>query len=576
MRPTFYETIRGSVLPERLFPVGAEVVTTRGISTRGISVRGEGSPVVLARELLSDNRISWVSVTDNPGGNPMLPADWLAGQLNDSASQIVLHLACKDYNRAGLESNLWRYAAEGFDHILALSGDLPVTGYPQLAAGVFDIDSVELLAMMSTMNRGLCVPSRRVGVTETLAPTRFYAGCVVNPFKKNENELVPQYYKLVRKIRAGAVWVLPQLGYDMRKFNEVKQFLRLQELDVPVIGNVYVLTKTVAKMFNTGKLAGCVVSDCLLAEVERYAAGHDKGKQYFRELAAKQLAVFRGLGFAAGYLGGLAKPEAFFEIIELANQYSRDDWKQFYYEIQFSQPNEFYFFDKDFCDADFLPNANLPDANLSNANLPDANLPNANLPESKLPQPNPVLRKLKRTKNITLFYRFSRLVHAVAFHRGNGLYPIFRRIFQILDKNKLSYCLRMLHWIEKEAKHTLYGCTDCGDCGLPDTAYLCPMNSCSKNMRNGPCGGSAKSRCEADDKDCIWTIAYDRLKYFGELDDFLNSPVLNYNAALKGTSAWSNLYLDRDHSAAQQLSPSPNEPPTSASTTTTTENASAT
>ncbi|MDR1962927.1 MAG: hypothetical protein LBQ50_04025, partial [Planctomycetaceae bacterium] len=66
-----------------------------------------------------------------------------------------------------------------------------------------------------------------------------------------------------------------------------------------------------------------------------------------------------------------------------------------------------------------------------------------------------------------------------------------------------------------------------------------------------------------DDKDCIWTIAYDRLKYFGELDDFLNSSVLNYNAALKGTSAWSNLYLDRDHSTAQQLLPSPNEPPPS-------------
>ncbi|MDR2707004.1 MAG: hypothetical protein LBC02_14615 [Planctomycetaceae bacterium] len=77
MKPTFYEKLQESVLPDQQFPVGAEVVTTRGIP-----VQRNCSPVALARELLSDERISWVSVTDNPGGNPMLPADWLAGQLS--------------------------------------------------------------------------------------------------------------------------------------------------------------------------------------------------------------------------------------------------------------------------------------------------------------------------------------------------------------------------------------------------------------------------------------------------------------------------------------------------------------
>ena len=82
--------------------------------------------------------------------------------------------------------------------------------------------------------------------------------------------------------------------------------------DFPVIGNVYLLTRGVAKLFNSGKLAGCVVSDELLAQCEKYAAGPDKGQVFFRELAAKQLAVFRGLGFAAGYLGGVRswKPSA--------------------------------------------------------------------------------------------------------------------------------------------------------------------------------------------------------------------------------------------------------------------------
>ena len=102
-----------------------------------------------------------------------------------------------------------------------------------------------------------------------------------------------------------------------------------------------------AKLFNSGKLAGCVVSDELLETIEKYAAGPDKGKKFCQELAAKQLAVFKGLGFAAGYLGGIHKADGFGPIIELAESYAPDDWREFIKEIQFSQPDEFFLFEHD-------------------------------------------------------------------------------------------------------------------------------------------------------------------------------------------------------------------------------------
>ncbi|MGL6195950.1 MAG: methylenetetrahydrofolate reductase C-terminal domain-containing protein [Thermoguttaceae bacterium] len=512
---------------EKPFLYGAEVVNTRGIPVEG----SPSDPFALANALLADPRIDWVSITDNPGGGPMLPPDWLAGLLPNHDNKIVLHLACKDANRIGLESAAWRYAAEGFDNILALSGDLPTGGYPTRGTGVFDYDSVSLINLLANMNAGLEVPNRK-GTFDKLSPTNFFIGCAVSPFKKNENELVPQYYKLLKKIKAGAKWVLPQLGYDMRKFNEIKLFLDENNINVPVIGNVYVLTKTVAKMFNSGKLAGCVVSDELVAEAEKYAAGPDKGKSYFYELAAKQLAVFKGLGFSAGYIGGVAKPEAFFEIIELAGKYSPDDWKTLIKDICFAQKDEFFYYEHD---------------------------PNTKLSQGKVnPAFTESLKTPQKTKNVNLFYKFSRCVHATAFHKNHGLYNVMARVFKFLEKNpnektpnpaQQGTLYKLVHWLEKDVKHTLYGCTDCGDCGLPDTAYLCPMNSCSKNMRNGPCGGSFKSRCESEDKDCVWTIAYDRLKCYKETEQLLDAPVITYNAALKNTSAWSNLYMNRDHGA---------------------------
>ena len=332
-------TYREMLASGRFF-YGAEVVTTRGLEP----VDSQGNLASFARDLLADPRIGWISITDNPGGGPMLPPDWLAGLVAQHRARVVLHLTCKDMNRSGLEAAAWRYASEGFNNILAITGDYPTGGYGGRAEPVFDFDSVNLIDLLRSMNEGLTV-SGRGGKPETLPKTDFFIGCVVSPFKRHERELVPQYFKLARKIGVGAQWVIPQLGYDMRKFHEVKLFLEARGIKVPIIGNVYLLNKGVAKLFNSGKLAGCVVSNELLRKIETYAAGPDKGKQFCQELAAKQLAVFKGLGFAAGYLGGIHKADGFGPIIELAESYGPDDWKDFLKEIQFSQPDEFFLFE---------------------------------------------------------------------------------------------------------------------------------------------------------------------------------------------------------------------------------------
>jgi methylenetetrahydrofolate reductase (NADPH) len=503
------------------FFYGAEVVTSRGLEP----VDSPGNLASFARDLLADNRIGWISITDNPGGGPMLPPDWLGGLVATQRNRVVLHLTCKDMNRNGLESAAWRYASEGFENILAITGDYPTGGYGGRAEPVFDFDSVALVTLLHRMNEGLNVLGRG-GKPETLPKTNFFVGAVVSPFKRHERELMPQYFKLVRKIAAGAKWIIPQLGYDMRKFHEVKLFLETRGINIPVIGNVYLLTKGVAKLFNSGKLAGCVVSDKLLETIEKYAAGPDKGKKFCQELAAKQLAVFKGLGFAAGYLGGIHKADGFGPIIELAESYGPDDWREFIKEIQFSQPGEFFFFEHD-------PTTVLSDAGRINR---------AYLESLKHPA---------KSKEVNLNYRLSRMVHGLAFTRDKALYPMLKRIFTRWDQ-KPGFLSRMAYRVEGVSKLAMYGCKDCGDCSLPDCAYLCPKYSCSKCGRNGPCGGSADGRCELDDKECFWARIYERLKYYGESETMLERPVTLYNATLKETSSWANTFLDRDHNAPKE------------------------
>jgi methylenetetrahydrofolate reductase (NADPH) len=110
-----------------------------------------------------------------------------------------------------------------------------------------------------------------------------------------------------------------------------------------------------------------------------------------------------------------------------------------------------------------------------------------------------------------------------------------------------------LRALEKLTKAALFDCKDCGDCSLPDIAFLCPESQCAKNQRNGPCGGTREGRCEVDGYgDCIWLRAYERLKQDGHERELLDHVPVVQNQALRGTSAWANLWLGRDHTAKRE------------------------
>jgi ferredoxin len=66
-------------------------------------------------------------------------------------------------------------------------------------------------------------------------------------------------------------------------------------------------------------------------------------------------------------------------------------------------------------------------------------------------------------------------------------------------------------WVER--------CQACGDCVLGLTGGICPIARCSKQLLNGPCGGSQDGKCEIDPElDCAWHLIYERLKRMDRLD----------------------------------------------------------
>jgi ferredoxin len=67
------------------------------------------------------------------------------------------------------------------------------------------------------------------------------------------------------------------------------------------------------------------------------------------------------------------------------------------------------------------------------------------------------------------------------------------------------------YWVEN--------CLGCGDCMLDDFGGVCPLARCSKQLLNGPCGGSREGKCEINPEvSCAWQAIIDRLDRFGALD----------------------------------------------------------
>ncbi len=77
----------------------------------------------------------------------------------------------------------------------------------------------------------------------------------------------------------GADFFITQVGFDARKFDELLRYMRLQNLAVPVLGNVYVLSLPVARAMNRKLVPGCVVTDELFRQIEEEATSPDRGKR---------------------------------------------------------------------------------------------------------------------------------------------------------------------------------------------------------------------------------------------------------------------------------------------------------
>jgi hypothetical protein len=93
------------------------------------------------------------------------------------------------------------------------------------------------------------------------------------------------------------------------------------------------------------------------------------------------------------------------------------------------------------------------------------------------------------------------------------------RISTYIDRPVIPALDTLFIGVEETPGYFREVCAQCGQCVIGETAGICPITACHKGLLNGPCGGTNNGKCEVDsEKDCAWTLIYERLKSQNRLD----------------------------------------------------------
>jgi methylenetetrahydrofolate reductase (NADPH) len=163
-------------------------------------------------ETLKNCGVQIINVSDNPYGS-VLSSLAASALLCQSGLEPVFQIVTRDRNRIALQSDILGAASLGIKNILCLSGyHQSLSAMPE-SANVYDIDSIQLIDIVSHMNKDGILMDGSVIEGEF----SMLVGAVANPCLR---PLDLNILRIIKKVQAGAKFIQTQAVFDTILFKE--------------------------------------------------------------------------------------------------------------------------------------------------------------------------------------------------------------------------------------------------------------------------------------------------------------------------------------------------------------------
>jgi methylenetetrahydrofolate reductase (NADH) len=230
------------------------------------------------------------NATDNTSAHAHASPLAVAIALRQLGMEPVMQLTCRDRNRLALEAELVGAALHGIENVCCLTGDDVTAGDEPETRRVFDIDSIQLLAVGAALARGTYLSGRAIEP----AP-HFFLGAVENPSAPPVDYRVE---RAIKKARAGARFLQLQVGFEREPLERFLAEATASGLaaQAALLPSICLVRSPAALRFIDGNVPGISVPAALIERCERAA---DPEAECF-EVACELAAHARGLPGVAG------------------------------------------------------------------------------------------------------------------------------------------------------------------------------------------------------------------------------------------------------------------------------------
>jgi methionine synthase I (cobalamin-dependent)/5,10-methylenetetrahydrofolate reductase len=286
-------------IQDHKFVVSVEIDPPKGVSIDRV--------VEQVTRVMASGRVDAIDINSGTLARVGMDALMLSGALEARGFETIPHLTTRDANIIGLQAMLLgAWTIGSVRNVLAITGDPPSLGDHPETSGVYEVDSIGLVKVMSRLNQGTDWAGKNLG-----GSTNFTIGVAVNPVSEDIDE---ELRRFEAKIAAGAHFAMTQPIFDPEHWSA---FLKLLggKSPVPILVGLWPLTSYKQALRLNNEVPGIVIPEATLKELE--AAGtsaRDRGFALARKMLEWAEAA-RGEGIAGAYL--IPPFKRYEEILEL-------------------------------------------------------------------------------------------------------------------------------------------------------------------------------------------------------------------------------------------------------------------